>query len=128
MKCDQTSFFFDIVLVVYWFANQHEWVWVSLGAPFIRPCAILKQKSFVNYLGALARVMVCQIVLQTSQSEFEFHWMPYSFGLVPHLNKELRKLVQIYLAFSKMPRAPSVFLYKEAPQAPGDKPCPFGEG
>ena len=30
-------------------ADLHEWVRVSLGAPFIRSCATSKQKRFVNY-------------------------------------------------------------------------------
>ena len=29
---------------------------------------------------------------QTCKSEFESHWVSYSFGLVPHRSKELRKL------------------------------------
>ena len=28
-----------------WLANLHEWVRVSLGAPFIRPCASSKQRA-----------------------------------------------------------------------------------
>ena len=46
--------------------------------------------SFVTYWpltkGTFGGVMV-------STSEFESHWVPYSFGLVPHRNKELRKLL-----------------------------------
>ena len=30
-------------------ANFHEWVWVSLGAPFIQPCATYEQKHLVDF-------------------------------------------------------------------------------
>ena len=36
--------------------------------------------------------MVSKLDLQTYTSEFEFHWVPLSYGLVPHLSKKLSKL------------------------------------
>ena len=36
--------------------------------------------------------MVCKLAWQTYTSEFESHWVPLSYGLVPHLNKKLSKL------------------------------------
>ena len=33
---------------------MYAWQWVSLGAPFIRPCATSKQKSLVNYYVRMA--------------------------------------------------------------------------
>ena len=32
-----------------WQANLHEWIKLSLGAPFIQPRATSKQKRLVNY-------------------------------------------------------------------------------
>ena len=40
-------------------------------------------------------VMVSKLDKQTYTSEFESHWVPHSFGLVPHRSKELRKLLYI---------------------------------
>ena len=36
-------------------------------------------------------VMVSKLGLQTYTSEFESHWVPFSYGLVPHLSKKLSK-------------------------------------
>ena len=36
--------------------------------------------------------MVSKLDYQTDTSEFESHWVPLSYGLVPHLNKMLSKL------------------------------------
>ena len=35
--------------------------------------------------------MVSKLDLQTYTSEFESHWVPLSYGLVPHLTKKLSK-------------------------------------
>ena len=35
--------------------------------------------------------MVSKLDKQTYTSEFESHWVPLSYGLVPHLSKKLRK-------------------------------------
>ena len=40
--------------------------------------------------------MVIRLGVQTFSSEFESHWVLYSFGLVPHPNKKLSKLLQIH--------------------------------
>ena len=39
-------------------------------------------------------VMVNKLDEQTFKSEFEFHWVPHSYGLVSHLSKKLSKLQQ----------------------------------
>ena len=36
--------------------------------------------------------MVGKHDLQTYTSEFESHWVPFSYGLVPHLSKKPSKL------------------------------------
>ena len=38
-------------------------------------------------------VMVSKVDLQTYTSEFETHWVPHPFGLVPNRSKELRRLL-----------------------------------
>ena len=49
------------------------------------------------YQGTFGGVMVNKLNYQTYTSEFESHWVPHSFGLVPQRSKELRKLQkQIY--------------------------------
>ena len=40
-------------------------------------------------------VTVSKLDLQTYTSEYESHWAPHSFGLVPHRSKELCKLLLI---------------------------------
>ena len=42
--------------------------------------------------GISASVLVSKLDLQTYTSEFESHWVPLSYGLVPHLSKKLCKL------------------------------------
>ena len=37
---------------------------------------------------AFGGVMVSKLDLQTYTSEFESHWAPLSYGLVPHLSKK----------------------------------------
>ena len=39
--------------------------------------------------GASGGVMVSKLDKQTFTSEFESHWVPLSYGLVPHLSKSL---------------------------------------
>ena len=38
--------------------------------------------------GASGGIMVSKLDKQTFKSEFESHWVPYSYGLVPHLSKK----------------------------------------
>ena len=45
--------------------------------------------------GTFGGVMVSKLDEQTYMSEFESHWMPHLFGLVPHRSKELRKLLYV---------------------------------
>ena len=45
--------------------------------------------------GASGVVMFCNVDKQTYTSEFESHWVPHSYGLVPHLSKKLSKLQHI---------------------------------
>ncbi len=49
----------------------------------------------VLVLGASGGVMVSKIGLQTYMSEFESHWVPLSYGLVPHLSKKLSKFPRV---------------------------------
>ena len=42
-------------------------------------------------MGASVGLMVSKL---DWQSEFEFHWIAHSYSLVPHLNKNLSKLLQ----------------------------------
>ena len=43
--------------------------------------------------GASGSVVVSKLDKQTCKSEFESHWVPHSFGLVPHVSKKLSKLL-----------------------------------
>ena len=45
--------------------------------------------------GTSGGLTVSKLDYQTFTSEFESHWAPLSFGLVPHLSKELFKLLSI---------------------------------
>ena len=45
-----------------------------------------------NTLSAFGGVMVSKLDLQTYTNEFESHWVPHSYGFVPHLSKMLSKL------------------------------------
>ena len=42
----------------------------------------------------LCGLTVSKLDWQTYTSEFESHWVPYSYGLVPYLSKNLSKLLQ----------------------------------
>ena len=44
--------------------------------------------------GTSGGVTVSKLDSQTYTSEFESHWVPHSFGLVPHRSKELCELLQ----------------------------------
>ena len=48
-------------------------------------------------LGALGGVMVSKLDYQSFTSEFDSHWVPHSYGLVPHLNKKLSKFLNFIL-------------------------------
>ena len=54
-----------------------------------------------------AGVMISKLDLQILTYEFELHWMPHSHGLVPHLNKTLRKLFLICMTVSVYVCAPA---------------------
>ena len=43
--------------------------------------------------GASVGIMVSKLVWQTYGSELESHWVAHSFGLVPHLDRKLSKLL-----------------------------------
>ena len=43
-------------------------------------------------VGTSGGVMVSKLDWQAYMSEFESHWVPLSYGLVPHLSKKLSKL------------------------------------
>ena len=45
--------------------------------------------------GTSGGVTVSKLDYQTYTSEFESHWAPHSFGLVPQRSKELRKITGI---------------------------------
>ena len=42
-------------------------------------------------------VMISKINWQTYTSEFGSHWVPHSFGFVPHLSRKLCKLLHMYI-------------------------------
>ena len=44
-----------------------------------------------TYIATSSGVTVNKLDLQTYTSEFESHYAPHSFGLVPHRSKELCK-------------------------------------
>ena len=46
-------------------------------------------------IGASGGVMVSKLDKQTYTSEFESHWVPISYGLVPNLSKKLCKFPYI---------------------------------
>ena len=43
-------------------ANLHEWIRVSQGVPFIRPCPSSKQKSLVNHHCTLCIISTCTLL------------------------------------------------------------------
>ena len=53
-------------------------MWMKIYDPRIQPA-----------FGASGGVMVSKLDKQTYTSEFESHWVPLSYGLVPHLSKSL---------------------------------------
>ena len=53
------------------------------------------KNAYTIQLSASGSVMVCKLDKQTCKSEFETHWVPYSFDLVPHLMKKLRILIRV---------------------------------
>ena len=60
----------------------------------INPEISKKESVTIDYPGqkdTSGGIMVSKLDQQTFTSEFEFHWVPYSFGLVPHQNKKLRQ-------------------------------------
>ena len=63
---------------------------------------------FVNYytvdiLGTSGGVMVGKLDKKTYTNEFESHWVPHLYGLVPHLCKKLNKLrLETYLRAKKL--------------------------
>ena len=60
----------------------------------IKWCLVSYTGHLVSYTGASGGVMVSKLALQTYTSEFESHWVPLSYGLVPHLSKKLSKFPQ----------------------------------
>ena len=48
---------------------------------------------YEQYEGTSGGVTVSKLDLLTYTSEFESHWAPHTFGLVPHRSKELCKLL-----------------------------------
>ena len=52
-------------------------------------------------VGLLACVMVCKLGKLTFLSEFDSHWMPRSYGFVPHLSKRknLSKLLLVIYTY-----------------------------
>ena len=62
--------------------NLHEWVRVSLGTPFIRPCVTSKQNaSWIT-------------TTKPSRISSSSHWVPNSNSLVPRQSKKLSKLIK----------------------------------
>ena len=62
-------------------------------APWMSSCVSVSM-SFVT-AGASGGVMVSKLDKQTYTSEFESHWVPLSYGLVPHLSKKLNKISNV---------------------------------
>ena len=56
------------------------------------------------FLGASGGVMVSKLDKQTYTSEFESHWVPLSYGLVPHLSKKLSKFPSYTFSYFFFPR------------------------
>ena len=50
-------------------------------------------------MGTSGDIMVSMLDQQTFTSEFESHWEPHLYSLVPHLNKKLCKLLYIHSNF-----------------------------
>ena len=50
-------------------------------------------------IGASAGVMVSKLDEQVFMSEFDSHWVPHSYGLVPHQSKKLSKTQQFCVWF-----------------------------
>ena len=53
-------------------------------------------------LGACGCVMVSKLHEQTYTSEFESHWVPLSYGLVPHLSKKKSLVNYHFLKYHKV--------------------------
>ena len=52
--------------------------------------------------GTSGCVIVSKLDEQACKSEFEFHCVPHSFRLVPHLSKELSKLLYQRETFGRL--------------------------
>ena len=57
-----------------------------IGCPIISALCQIEAKSFINY------IKILDITGTDGESDFESHWVPYSFGFVPNRSKELCKL------------------------------------
>ena len=68
-------------------ASSRIWTRVAMSIPYD-----VKHYTVYAYEGASGSVTVSKLDLQTYTSEFESHWVPHSYGLVPHLSKKLSKL------------------------------------
>ena len=77
-------------------SEPHWWVvWLWL---FGQVCPTPVQWD-LSLLIALAKTTVegrAVLLCLSCKSEFESHWVPHSIGLVPHRNKELRKLLFLF--------------------------------
>ena len=60
----------------------------------ISPVVITFPEYNLERLGTAGGVIVSKLDEKIFKSEFKSHWEPYSYGLVPHLNKMLSKLLQ----------------------------------
>ena len=84
----------DICTYIHIFALAHiyAYVYICLSAylfVFVHICAMF---IYVR-MGTSGGVTISKLDWQAYTSDFESHWAPHSFGLVPHRSKELCKLL-----------------------------------
>ena len=60
--------------------------------------------------GAFGGIMVSKLDKQTYTSEFECHWVPLSYGPVPHVTKKLSKLLLLITKYLIVSLCPDRFI------------------
>ena len=67
----------------------------------------------VGFLGIPGNVRVSKQDKQTYTSEFEFQWVPHSFGLMPHRSKKLPKLLNVGFLYREVSKSASMHNSKQ---------------
>ena len=102
----------SIYIYIYIYIYHHEhyyvmlWAWISLTLSLHPSLSFIAPRS--SNLHPISRIYLMQIsycrstntatsICDIYTSEFESHWVPHSYGFVPHLSKKLSKLPHPYV-------------------------------